>query len=234
LHDPGGASTNTGVSLGAAGAQRRFVLFVCFILATGAFAYWRLKDVPLSPESVRAMVVSWGALAPLVYIAIVALRPFIFFPSALLFMAAGLAFGPLLGTLYASIGGTAAAVLAFLLARSLGREFIQARLPARLHRLQEHEFSIGLIFFLNLMPVVPMTAVNYGAGLSRVSLYHYTLAVIGGLTPRAFAYTFFGDSLLDVGSTQFITAIAILCLLVVAPALIRWLWFARWRQPSPP
>ena len=220
--------------LAAARAQQRFAVFVCFVLATGVFAYWRLRDVPLSPEGVRATVLSWGALAPLVYIVIVALRPFIFFPSALLFMAAGLAFGPLLGTLYASIGGTAAAVLAFLLARSLGREFIQARLPARLQRLQEHEWGVGLIFFLNLMPVMPMTAVNYGAGLSRVSLYHYTLAVIGGLTPRAFAYTFFGDSLLDVGSTQFITAIAILCLLVIAPALIRWVWFARWRQPSRP
>lgn len=208
------------------------MVFVCFVLATAVFSYWRLRHVPLSPHTVRATVLSWGAFAPLIYIAIVALRPFIFFPSALLFMAAGLAFGPLLGTLYASIGGTAAAVVSFLVARSLGREFIQARLPRRLHYLQEHEWGVRLIFFLNLMPVMPMTAVNYGAGLSRVSLYHYTIAVIGGLTPRAFAYTFFGDSLLEVGSAQFITAITILCLLVVAPAVIRWMWFTRWRQPS--
>ena len=60
----------------------------------------------------------------------------------------------------------------------------------------------GLIFFLNLVPVVPITAVCYGAGLSRVSLRDYTLGVIAGLTPRAFAYSFFGDSLLDIGSTQ--------------------------------
>lgn len=202
------------------------------MLATALFAFWRLRGVELSAESVRASVLSWGAFAPLIYIALLAIRPFVFFPSALLFMAAGLAFGPLLGTLYASIGGTAAAVLAFVVARSLGREFVQARLPSRLQHLQKHEWSVGLIFFLNLMPIMPMTAVNYAAGLSRVSLYYYTLAVIGGLTPRAFAYTFFGDSLLETGSTQFVTAIAILCLLVIAPALIRWLWFARWRQPS--
>jgi uncharacterized membrane protein YdjX (TVP38/TMEM64 family) len=211
----------------SARAQRRFAYFVCFVLASALFAFWRLRDLPLTAEAVRGTVLSWGAFAPLIYIAIVAARPFIFFPSALLFMAAGLAFGPLLGTLYASIGGTTAAVLAFLVARWLGREYIQARLPARLRQMQDSEWGTGLIFFLNLVPVMPMTAVNYGAGLSRVSLRNYTIAVIGGLTPRAFAYTFFGDSLLDVGSTQFITAIVILALLVIVPALVRWRWFAR-------
>ena len=65
---------------------------------------------------------------------------------------------------------------------------------------------------------MPITAVNYGAGLSRVSLGDYTLAVVAGLTPRAFAYSFFGDSLLDIGSTQFLAAIGVLCLLVIVPA----------------
>ncbi len=216
--------------MGPGRAQRRFAYFVCFVLATALVAFWRLRDVPLTPETVRGTVLSWGALAPFIYIGIVAARPFIFFPSALLFMAAGLAFGPLLGTIYATIGGTTAAILAFLLARWLGREFIQARLPRRWRELQDTEIGTGLIFFLNLVPVMPMTAVNYAAGLSRVSLRNYTIAVIGGLTPRAFAYTFFGDSLLDVGSTQFVVAITLLALLVIVPALLRWRWFARWKQ----
>ena len=210
-------------------ARRRFGYLLAFVAGSALLAFWRLRDLPLTPESVRAAVLSWGALAPVAYVGVVALRPFLFFPSTLLFIAAGLAFGPLLGTLYAAIGGTAAALLTFALARSLGREFVQARLPARLQRLQEHEWGLGLIFFLNLVPVVPITAVNYGAGLSRVSLTHYTLGVIGGLTPRAGAYTFFGDSLLDVGSPQFIAAIGVLCLLVLVPALLRRYWLRRWK-----
>jgi uncharacterized membrane protein YdjX (TVP38/TMEM64 family) len=213
----------------AARARRRFAYFVCFVIATALLAFFRLRDLPLTPEAVRATVLSWGPLAPLAYVLIVALRPFLFFPSTLLFIAAGLAFGPVFGTLYAAIGGTTAAVVSFALSRWLGREFIQARLPERLQRLHDAEWGAGLIFFLNLVPVVPMTAVNYAAGLSRVSLRHYTLAVIGGLTPRAFAYTFFGDSLLDIGSRQFILAIAVLALLVIVPALFRWRWFARWK-----
>ena len=215
--------------LAAARARRRFAYFLCFVAASAVLAFLRLRDMPLTPESVRALVLSWGALAPIAYIVILAVRPFLFFPSTLLFIAAGLAFGPLLGTLYAAVGGTTAALVTFWLARSLGREFVQARLPARLRRLQEQEWGAGLIFFLNLVPIVPITAVNYGAGLSRVSLRQYTLAVIGGLTPRAFAYSFFGDSLLDIGSTQFLAAIAVLALLVIVPTLLRRRWLRHWR-----
>lgn len=208
----------------AARARRRFGYLVGFILLTIGVAVFLFSDLPLTPEALRATVLSWGALAPIVYIAIVAVRPFVFFPSWLLFIVAGLAFGPLFGTLYAVTGGLIAAVLSFQIARSLGREFVQARLPARLRALGEHQWGAGLIFFLMLVPIVPMTMVNYGAGLSRVSLGHYMLAVLGGLTPRALAYTYFGDSLFDVGSPQFVAALAVLALLVVVPALFRWRW----------
>jgi uncharacterized membrane protein YdjX (TVP38/TMEM64 family) len=211
-------------TLAAVRARRRFAYFICFIALTAVVAFLRLRHLTLTPDSLRAEVLSWGPFAPIAYVGLVALRPFLFFPSTLLFIAAGLAFGPVFGTLYAAIGGTTAAVVTFGLARVLGREFVQARLPARWQRLHDAEWGVGLIFFLNLVPIVPITAVNYGAGLSRVSLRHYTLAVIGGLTPRVFAYSFFGDALLDVGSPKFVLAIAFLCLLVIVPALLRWRW----------
>jgi len=208
---------------------RRFAFFLGFITVTASIAFVVLRHAPLTPDAVRETVLAWGPLAPLAYVAVVAMRPFIFFPSTLLFIAAGLAFGPWLGTLYAVIGAVIAAVISFLLARSLGREFVQARLPARLQRLQEGDWGAGLIFVLNLVPIVPITAVNYGAGLSRVPLSLYTLAVLGGLTPRAFAYSFFGDALLDIGSRQFIAALLALAALVLIPALFRKRWFARWQ-----
>ncbi|MBX3028377.1 TVP38/TMEM64 family protein [bacterium] len=213
----------------AARARRRFAYLLGFLAVSGAIAAFNLRGVALTPDSLRGTVLSWGAFAPLAYITIVSMRPFIFFPSGLLFIVAGLAFGPWLGTLYAVVGGVIAAIVTFVLARSLGRDFVQARLPARLRRLQDTELGAGLIFLLMLVPIVPMSAVNYGAGLSRVSLAHYTLAVVGGLTPRAFAYCYFGDSLFAVGSPQFIAALAILAVMVIVPALLRRRWMARWR-----
>ncbi len=210
-------------------ARRRFGLFVGFVLMSATGAFFVLRHVPLSAEALRAMVLSWGPLAPLAYIGLMTLRPIIFFPSILLFVAAGLAFGPWLGTLYAVIGGVLAAVITYLLARSLGREFVQARLPARLQRFQNAELGAGLVFLLNLVPIVPITAVNYGAGLSRVPLAHYTLAVIGGLTPRAFAYTYFGDALLDSDWRQLLIAGAAIGVLVLIPAIFHKRWLKHWQ-----
>lgn len=210
-------------------ARRRFAYFLLFVVATGVLAVFVLSGIQPNPQSVRNAVHSWGVLAPVAFVLIVAARPFIFFPSTLLFIAGGLAFGPVLGTLYSAAGGTAAGVITFLLARSLGREFVQARLPARWRRFQEDDWGAGVVFFLNLVPIVPITAINYAAGLSRVSLRHYTLAVIGGLTPRAFAYSFFGDSLLEIGSTRFAVAVLLLAALVIVPTWLRRRWFARQR-----
>jgi len=211
-------------------ARRRFGLFLGFVLLTATGAFFVLRHVPLTPEAVREMILGWGALAPLAFISLMTLRPIIFFPSILLFIAAGLAFGPWFGTLYAVIGGVLAAVITYLLARALGREFIQARLPASLQRFQDGQLGAGLVFFFNLVPIVPITAVNYGAGLSRVPLPHYTLAVIGGLTPRAFAYGFFGDALLHTDVRRLALAGAGLALLVLIPALFRKRWLKRWQQ----
>jgi uncharacterized membrane protein YdjX (TVP38/TMEM64 family) len=205
----------------AARARRRFAYLVAFLVLTGAIAVQVLRGAELTPEAVRATVQGWGALAPLAFIGLLAARPFVFFPSTLLFIAGGLAFGPLRGTIYAVIGGTTAAIVSFLLARWLGREYVQARLPPSWQRLQRDEWGAGAVFFLNLVPIFPITAVNYGAGLSRVPLRHYALAVIGGLTPRAFAYSYFGDALLEEGSTKIVMAVVMLVLLVVVPAWLR-------------
>ena len=177
--------------------------------------------MPLSPEAVRAAVANWGPLAPLIFIGAWALRPFLFFPTILLFVGGGLAFGAAWGTLYSVIGGTVGGVVTFALARVLGRDFVRARIENRFPELHEERWGPGLVFVLNLIPIVPITAINYGAGLSRIGLGTFTLAVIAGLTPRAFAYSVFGSSILNVRSPKFIGAIALLIALIVLPAWLR-------------
>ncbi len=233
LPDPASPSTAEDVqTTTTAGAGWRFGLFLGVLAGTAAGAFVILRTVPLSPEAVRQTVQAWGVLAPLAFIALGAVRPFVFLPSILLFVSAGLVFGPWLGTLYAVVGGLLAALLTFGLARGLGRDFVQGRLqgrlPARLQTLQDAEWGAGLIFVLHLVPLVPMTPVSYGAGLSRVPLLSYAAAVLGGLTPRVFAYTFFGDALLDVGSPQFVAAFAALGALILVPLMLRKRLFAGW------
>jgi len=200
----------------------RFILFVALVALTGVVALVRTRhDLPLTPETVRDAIRSWGRLAPLIFTGAFVLRPFIFFPSTLLFLAGGLAFGVAWGTMYAALGGTLGAVIGFSIARALGRDFVRQQLGHRLSDLQHGRWGAGLVFFLNLVPVVPMTAINYGAGLSGMGLLPFTVAVAVGLTPRAFAYSFFGHALLHVRSSEFAAAAALLLALLTVPLWLR-------------
>jgi uncharacterized membrane protein YdjX (TVP38/TMEM64 family) len=213
----------------------RFALFLALVGLTGAAGVLRAGGrVPLSPERLRDLIAHWGALGPVVFTGMFALRPFVFFPSTLLFLAGGLAFGTGWGTLYAAVGATMGAVIGFLIARTLGHDFVRAQLGDRLVEMQAKRWGLGLVCVLNLIPVFPVTLINYGAGLSGMSLLPFTAAVALGITPRAFAYSFFGHSLLHIGSRQFIVALALLVALVVLPLSVRYqLNRARSRAAAP-
>ena len=60
---------------------------------------------------------------------------------------------------------------------------------------------------------MPVTVINYGAGLSTMKFKNYIVAHILGITPRAFAYGFFGSTLLEIGSAKF--RIALLTLMII-------------------
>ena len=201
----------------------RFALFLIVVALTAAFGIVRAGGrVPLSPEGVRQLIAPWGALGPVVFTGMFALRPFVFFPSTLLFLAGGLAFGVIWGTLYAAVGATIGGVIGFSIARALGHDFVRAQLGNHLAEVQANRWGAGLVFVLHLVPVVPITMINYGAGLSGMGLLPFTLAVVAGITPRAFAYSFFGHSLLNIGSKQFIVALVLLAALIVIPLSVRY------------
>jgi uncharacterized membrane protein YdjX (TVP38/TMEM64 family) len=201
----------------------RFALFLAVVAMTGALALVRAGNrMPLTPNGMREVIAHWGVLGPVVFTGMFALRPFVFFPSTLLFLAGGLAFGVGWGTFYSAVGATIGGVIGFAVARWLGYDFVRAQLGDRLVEADANRWGAGLVFVLNLIPVVPITMINYGAGLSGMELLPFTLAVLVGITPRAFAYSFFGHSLLNVGSKQFTWSLALLVALVVLPLSIRY------------
>jgi uncharacterized membrane protein YdjX (TVP38/TMEM64 family) len=203
-------------------AFTRFAVFLIVVASTGLFALLQAqRGFHFTPDGLRDWVRGYGVWAPVVFTGAFVLRPFIFFPSTLLFLAGGLAFGVAWGTLYAAIGGTAGAVIGFAIARALGREFVEVWIGVRIPEERRDRWGAGLVLLLNLIPVVPMTAINYGAGLSGMGIGPFTLAVIAGLTPRAFAYSFFGHSLLHIGALEFRVGLVFLTALVVIPLYVR-------------
>ena len=82
--------------------EHKNILFVfIFFLAALYFLHtssWVFR--PQSVDDVRQWVAKFGTFGPLVYIALYAARPFLFFPSLLLNLSAGVLFGPWWGIVY--------------------------------------------------------------------------------------------------------------------------------------
>ena len=74
---------------------------------------------------------------------------------------------------------------------------------------------------LSLLPIMPVTVINYGAGLSTMKFNNYIVAHILGITPRAFAYGFFGSTLLEVGSKKFMASLTILVVMGIVTGYFR-------------
>lgn len=206
--------------------KKRFIQFALLILLGGVLSYLTLrKGINLTPELFRDTIVSLGVMGPIIYFSIFIVRPLFLIPSILLFITGGLAFGPFWGPVYASIGAVLGGSLGFWIARKMGHDFVMSKLKLGKKTLQKTSFNSYAVFFLSLLPVMPVTVINYGAGLSRMSFKDYILAHALGITPRAFAYGYFGSALLEIGSPRFKAAALILIVMGLLTMFLRQYFF---------
>jgi len=119
-------------------------------------------------------------------------------PSGPIAMAAGASFGPFLGTVYTVIGAETGAVVAFLIARSLGYEAVQRWAGARpwlewLNRRRSQHWLMAVVFASRLMPFISFDVVSYAAGLTPLALWRFALATFVGVVPISFVLAYLGE-----------------------------------------
>src|SRR5439155_6864047 len=116
----------------------------------------------------------------------------------ILTIGAGFAFGLWKGFLAVSAGATLGAALAFLVARFIARERVEA-IAERNDKFRKIDDAIGreggkLIFLLRLSPVIPFNLSNYLYGLTGVKFWPYLLASWIGMMPGTFLYVYVGTA----------------------------------------
>ncbi len=203
--------------------KKRFNKFILIISIGLITSFLTIRTgVHLTPESFKEFVLSLGIAGPLIYISVFIIRPLFLIPSIALFVGGGLAFGPIWGPLYASAGAAMGGTVGFWIARRLGHDFVKSKLKFGADVIESTKFNFSMVWLLSLIPVMPVTVINYGAGLSPMKFKNYLVAHVLGLTPRAFAFGFFGSTLLAVGSEKFRWAMLILILLCGITVFYRW------------
>jgi len=143
-------------------------------------------------------VASAGVAGPLLFMALYGVGTVLFLPGSILTLAGGALFGPLAGTFYNLTGATVGASLAFLVARYLASDWVQARVGSgadgHLGRLVKGVEFEGWRFvaFTRLVPLFPFNLLNYALGLTRIRFLHYLVATYVCMLPGAVAYTYLG------------------------------------------
>jgi pyruvate/2-oxoglutarate dehydrogenase complex dihydrolipoamide dehydrogenase (E3) component/uncharacterized membrane protein YdjX (TVP38/TMEM64 family) len=170
---------------------------------------------------------AWGSYF-VIYVIVTALS----IPGAVIMtLAGGALFGLLTGTLLVSFASTLGATLAFLVARFLAREPLQARYSERLKKIDAGIDRDGgfYLFTLRLVPVFPFFLINLLAGLTSLKTFTFFWVSQLGMLPGTIVYVFAGTQLARIDSAGDILSpglIAAFVLLGTLPLLTR--WFSRW------
>lgn len=149
--------------------------------------------------------------------------------ATILTLSSGAIFGPILGTIVASASSNIGAALAFLVARYLLRDSLEAKYKDQTSKFNEgiKENAINYLLFLRLVPVFPFFVINLAMGLTRISIITFVGASIIGMLPGTFVYVYAGNqlsninSLKDIASPGMLSAFALLGVLALIPVGIK-------------
>lgn len=172
---------------------RKAALLVVLLAALGAASL--TIDLPDVGE-VRAWIGSLGPVAPVAFVAVYALVVPAPLPKSVLTTAAGVVFGLPLGVAVVVAGATGGAVLAFGIARLLGRDAVERMARGRLDRvdtlIERHGVLAALV--VRFVPVLPFTLLNYACGVTVMRLPHFALGTAIGVVPVSTALVALGSA----------------------------------------
>jgi uncharacterized membrane protein YdjX (TVP38/TMEM64 family) len=119
-------------------------------------------------------------------------------PITPLTLAAGVIFGAVWGAALSWAGAVAGAAGGYLLARRLGAGAVRTLAGQRAHRIEKLSANTGFITLvrLQLIPVLPLSALNVACGVARVPFGIYIAAAAVGVIPGSVIYSYFADQLI--------------------------------------
>ncbi len=215
--------------------QKRIILALIIIAAITVIKYFNL-DTYLTFENlknykgqllehVKNNYFPAVLLFILIYIVVIAFQ----IPgAAVLSLSGGFLFG-MAGVLYVNLGATGGAVLAFLAARFIIGDWIQARYGDKMESFNRELEKNGrnYLLTLRLIPVFPFFLINLLAGLTGISLMTFFWITAVGIIPGSVVYVYAGtqlgsiNTMSDIISWQMLSALVLLGLLAVIPVVIQ-------------
>jgi len=152
-----------------------------------------------SPEEVEEWTGQFGAYGPLVIIGIIIIETIIApIPGTLVPIVIGALYGIWPGILYAWVGNMIGSIIAFWIARKLGRPGVKRiiseekiqRYDGYLHR---RRIMIWVAYFI---PLLPLDVLSFVIGLSQIRFRFFLGVIAVGFTGNLLLLTLFGERLI--------------------------------------
>ena len=208
--------------------RRRFGLFFLVLALLGTAWHFGAFDAFRDPDRVHALLESWGPWAYVLYlVTFIVLMPF-GIPAFVWVLPAGILWPfwiayPL--SLVAVAGGSS---VGFFFARYIARDWVSARVPARIRRMDERFSARGLVSVILFRLVFQLGApTHWLLGLSKVSYGTFVLGTVIGAMPVVALVAWYGRDAFHWVETHVVLALVIVGAIVAGSILLRRVLVAR-------
>ncbi|MBF0713667.1 TVP38/TMEM64 family protein [Gemella sp. GH3] len=165
-------------------------------------------------------IASFGVFSPIIYLLIFSIFPIFFFPVPILAVVGGVLFGFVKGSILTFLGASINCYLMFIISRKFGRDYVKKLLTKRLtpkqhekiFNVSDEKLMVSLVI-LRLIPLVPYNLINYGFGLTNISLTKYMIASVLGIIPGTIVFLNFGAASTNIWSIEFLLSTILVLLL---------------------
>jgi uncharacterized membrane protein YdjX (TVP38/TMEM64 family) len=179
----------------------------------------------------RGQVSKVGVSTPLVFILSYIALIVSLVPSAPLNVAAGILFGPLLGTMLSWISVMVGGSICFFLAKRFGESFVRRVVKEKSEKLNHYNTVIEndgfeLILLFRIIPFFPIAGFNYMFGLTKMKFKTYFWGSALGTIPGIFILTYFGNTLANFSWYK----VAISAGLILTMIVVSWMYKKREKE----
>lgn len=214
------------------GAMIKAGVLILFILAAIVLVRFTPIRQYLTADALGGFLDSAGPWAPVVYIMLYAAGICLFVPGTLLTGLGAAIFGPYWGFVYVWIAAMLGSSAAFIIGRTLGRDFAANLIGNKLKKYDDaiERNGFATVLYLRLV-YFPFTPMNFGMGLTKVHFRDYVAGTGLGIMVGTFIFTFFIGTLKAVWtsgdwsrliSIQVFLSIGLFFFSFFIPKIIKW------------
>ncbi|MBR5296045.1 MAG: TVP38/TMEM64 family protein [Clostridia bacterium] len=201
------------------------LLAILFVLLITAFLGKPLMALTSDPDALKKFANSYGVLAEIVFVGMVAFQVVIaLIPGEPLEIAAGVAFGSVNGTLLCLCGIFLGSMIVFFLVRRFGVKFVEVFFSVEkiqsFRFLQKRKRFDAFLFLVLMIPGTPKDLISYFVPLTKIKMGHWLVLTTFARIPSVVTSTVGGNALRDGRYFFAIILFAVTAVVSIAGAIL--------------